>query len=509
MPLLLCNCFGTRTTSVEVRTIEIPKQSGLVLIPSRKHVFRDLRPYVCTFKGCQKSDYLFESQHEWFQHELDIHRREWFCNACDAADDPPRTYTSRQRFQEHLENTHSTLFVPAQIQIVIDRCGRPAALKQECPLCGEKHFPRLLRSHLGGHMQQIATFVAKVPDNDADGESESFEAPSNMSNGEDQASNSLDFESNPSRDSLTDMVEESEGERSVVSLTTGNLSSGKEMELLPSTHPDIPITEPIVTAAAGNTESGKEVMELLPSTHLDIQTPQRPSPEIPSRASSANPNSTPTSTSRQPSHVVREIGAQAGATGLTTASSTVEQLDYQLSKSFREFSEHSKTCRGCRNPIEQYRKKRDLCEVGGTLAAQITKLLYKKAEHAPDGAFAVEVEFKQGWESVDGLVRVIAHYNQGENTTMIRDIRQGAGWDEDMNRRENARECRYTHRRGLQSNAHDSLDDYGDPRSPFLHINTRRTQADVPPVSSTRNVNSNKNVHFDTYVGVQEFPSDS
>ncbi|KAF8534832.1 hypothetical protein BDD12DRAFT_809048 [Trichophaea hybrida] len=44
----------------------------------------------------------------------------------------------------------------------------------------------------------------------------------------------------------------------------GNQNNGKwVMELLLSTHPDIQITEPIVTSAAENWNMGKEVMELL------------------------------------------------------------------------------------------------------------------------------------------------------------------------------------------------------------------------------------------------------
>ncbi|KAF8248394.1 hypothetical protein K440DRAFT_583636, partial [Wilcoxina mikolae CBS 423.85] len=35
----------------------------------KRHVFQDLRPYVCTFEGCAKSNHLFDSQHEWFEHE--------------------------------------------------------------------------------------------------------------------------------------------------------------------------------------------------------------------------------------------------------------------------------------------------------------------------------------------------------------------------------------------------------------------------------------------------------
>jgi hypothetical protein len=209
----------------------------------------------------------------------------------------------------------------------------------------------------------------------------------------------------------------------------------------------------------------------------------------------------------------------ANAIGPTATSSILEQLEYQLQKSFREFHEHSKTCRGCRNPLEQYRQKRDLCEIGGALAAQITKLLYRKAEHVPEGAFSVE--YKQGWEAVDGLIRIIAHYNQGENTTKIRDIRQprsvpipqieyrGSGWDEDMSRRQHAGERSYSHRRSPSGNARNNLEVYGDPRNSFLDVNTGRTQAETSPVGSVRSLNSsnpsNKSVHFDTHVRVREF----
>ncbi len=40
----------------------------------RKHVLRDLRPYVCTFEDCELQ--LFPDRRTWFSHELKNHRRE-------------------------------------------------------------------------------------------------------------------------------------------------------------------------------------------------------------------------------------------------------------------------------------------------------------------------------------------------------------------------------------------------------------------------------------------------
>jgi hypothetical protein len=64
----------------------------------RKHVFRDIRPYVCTFKGCSQATHLFERRHDWFYHERDVHRREWVCSCCHRA----KTFGSKASFRTHL-----------------------------------------------------------------------------------------------------------------------------------------------------------------------------------------------------------------------------------------------------------------------------------------------------------------------------------------------------------------------------------------------------------------------
>ncbi|KAF8536959.1 hypothetical protein BDD12DRAFT_746554, partial [Trichophaea hybrida] len=96
-----------------------------------RHVFRDLRPFICTFENCQRSEYLFASRHEWFEHERAVHRRE----------------------------QHGNQFTPAQLPLLVERGERPIESDQPCPLCLEAYPPRRLQSHLGQHMQQIALFV--------------------------------------------------------------------------------------------------------------------------------------------------------------------------------------------------------------------------------------------------------------------------------------------------------------------------------------------------------------
>ncbi|KGO45689.1 Tetratricopeptide-like helical [Penicillium expansum] len=43
----------------------------------KRHVFRDLRPYICTFEDCQNGGKLYVSRHDWIYHELQIHRRNY------------------------------------------------------------------------------------------------------------------------------------------------------------------------------------------------------------------------------------------------------------------------------------------------------------------------------------------------------------------------------------------------------------------------------------------------
>jgi hypothetical protein len=139
---------------------------GSILILARRHVFRDIRPYMCTFSDCSKSEHLFRSQHEWFEHELEVHRQYWYCNQCNEK------FSSVAAFKKHLQRAHSDSFSEGFLPTVIERCTRPDKSSQKCPLCGEiQKFDRLQR-HLGSHLQQIALFVLRsIEDLDEEGKS--------------------------------------------------------------------------------------------------------------------------------------------------------------------------------------------------------------------------------------------------------------------------------------------------------------------------------------------------
>ncbi|KAH7308637.1 hypothetical protein B0I35DRAFT_515720 [Stachybotrys elegans] len=124
--------------------------------PNRKewksHVLSDMRPYVCTFTNCKEPDRLFSSQHGWYIHELDFHRRIWVCiPGCK------KEFTSKSAFEVHLSADHTELKGTAEAEKhgAFDRQG-PEPEESMCPMCGDIiRDPELVRTHIGRHQVQL------------------------------------------------------------------------------------------------------------------------------------------------------------------------------------------------------------------------------------------------------------------------------------------------------------------------------------------------------------------
>lgn len=154
----------------------------------RKHVFADLRPYVCTFEECDLR--LFADRHTWFDHELECHRLEWCCRFCSR---PP--LGSETEMSTHMRHQHAQFSSPTQLPALlkasrqsVDRIPATA-----CPLCHwdvtlrdlNKHTsadgtlvvtPEQFRKHLGAHMEQLALFALPRKYNDEAKNAKSHEA---------------------------------------------------------------------------------------------------------------------------------------------------------------------------------------------------------------------------------------------------------------------------------------------------------------------------------------------
>ncbi|KAJ6178050.1 C2H2 type zinc finger domain protein [Penicillium mononematosum] len=124
----------------------------------KRHVFRDLRPYVCTFEDCANAGKLYVSRHDWIYHELQIHRRKYVCKECD------KRCPSRKEMSTHLREHFGESISPAQLVLILDLCDHQidvsgANEKDTCLVCGEELQLSTLQGHLAAHMEDIALFI--------------------------------------------------------------------------------------------------------------------------------------------------------------------------------------------------------------------------------------------------------------------------------------------------------------------------------------------------------------
>ncbi|ERF74650.1 hypothetical protein EPUS_00780 [Endocarpon pusillum Z07020] len=143
----------------------------------KRHVFRDLRPYICTYPTCQTPEKLYVTRHDWLYHEMQMHRRQFLCGNCHVK------YPTQEMMVAHLRAHHEGSFSESQLPTILDMCDRPIDDNEQstCLLCGQKMYLLQLWEHLAMHMEDIALFVlpSKVAEEtgDVDGGSISNQAP--------------------------------------------------------------------------------------------------------------------------------------------------------------------------------------------------------------------------------------------------------------------------------------------------------------------------------------------
>ncbi|ORY08199.1 hypothetical protein BCR34DRAFT_590047 [Clohesyomyces aquaticus] len=121
----------------------------------KRHVFRDLRPYLCTFVNCQNPDKQYLSRRDWIYHEKQMHRRRWVCEEHDAS------FSTEALFIIHVNDLHSTI-VTEQQQLVLLQMSERQVDEMEivaCPLCPDERRLMILENHLADHLESMALFV--------------------------------------------------------------------------------------------------------------------------------------------------------------------------------------------------------------------------------------------------------------------------------------------------------------------------------------------------------------
>lgn len=120
----------------------------------KRHVFRDLRPYTCTFPQCGNPDKLYATRREWVYHEMQMHRRHWKCRPCSSS------FETKELMASHLRSSHPE-WEERQFPAVLEVSEAPldGSQHQTCPLCQLPFTLSVLLKHMAGHMEQLALFV--------------------------------------------------------------------------------------------------------------------------------------------------------------------------------------------------------------------------------------------------------------------------------------------------------------------------------------------------------------
>ncbi|KAH6616215.1 hypothetical protein B0J18DRAFT_373659, partial [Chaetomium sp. MPI-SDFR-AT-0129] len=121
----------------------------------KKHVFRDLRPYVCLYSSCTTPEQQYLRRSDWIEHMNRHHWRTWRCpygSLCDG-------FGSVRDFEEHVKGKHSTHGSFDTLQRLSSHTDLARA-KGSCPLCSDFHIisHKQYISHVAAHLEQLALF---------------------------------------------------------------------------------------------------------------------------------------------------------------------------------------------------------------------------------------------------------------------------------------------------------------------------------------------------------------
>jgi hypothetical protein len=146
----------------------------------RRHVFSDLRSYICTFRDCDAP--YFSDINEWFRHEMKTHRVSYTCLFCQS-----KTFQLKERYLAHIRKEHSIMLEDGGQEAVLDIARKPLDQipAQDCPCCsewvGRLHeravlagmlpdtssqtlhvVPTDFKRHLASHLEQLALFAIPI-----------------------------------------------------------------------------------------------------------------------------------------------------------------------------------------------------------------------------------------------------------------------------------------------------------------------------------------------------------
>ncbi|KAL6408889.1 hypothetical protein AUP68_07837 [Ilyonectria robusta] len=123
----------------------------------KKHIFRDLRPYVCLESACSTSSQLYLRRHEWMQHMIQEHWKTWYCSfGCSE------TFQSSKSFRSHTTHAHGQRVNHSHLDTLesLSSSHNPDKSQGTCPLCFDFDVksPKQYSNHVGEHLEHLALF---------------------------------------------------------------------------------------------------------------------------------------------------------------------------------------------------------------------------------------------------------------------------------------------------------------------------------------------------------------
>ncbi|KAK4222189.1 hypothetical protein QBC38DRAFT_427754 [Podospora fimiseda] len=158
----------------------------------KRHVFRDLRPYVCTITQCTNPEKMYATRREWVYHEMQMHRRQWTCRICRIH------HQSAEEMSLHVQACHVEIWGEQDISAVLAASEGPldAEQMQQCPFCSDSHPVSILMDHIAGHLEQLALFVLPTDDEEQPASTDSA-ALSSLNSAEDDTPLTYDVRLTP------------------------------------------------------------------------------------------------------------------------------------------------------------------------------------------------------------------------------------------------------------------------------------------------------------------------
>lgn len=134
----------------------------------RKHLIEDLQSYICLFENCDQAGKAYRTFKEWQAHLSQRHVQQWVCplkhKDHDITESEDLVYDTAERFEEHLDLSHSEL-EPYRLHSVLHAASQRAKLPRWCFVClAEQSSDVALQQHLAKHLE--TAFILALPARD-------------------------------------------------------------------------------------------------------------------------------------------------------------------------------------------------------------------------------------------------------------------------------------------------------------------------------------------------------